>query len=117
GIAYNKDRTLFVRYPQSKVGNSYKIANSVTTIGPDAFNRCEDLISIEIPNNVTNISSSAFMWCKGLTTIEIPNSVGDIGGMAFWGCMGLTSITCNSEYPPVLGGSVFYSVPKHIPLY
>ena len=68
------------------------IANSVTSIGDDAFFGCNSLTSIVIPNSVTSIGGAAFYGCYGLTSIEIPNSVTSIGGWAFYFCSRLTSV-------------------------
>ena len=51
------------------------IPNSVTSIGDNAFWRCESLKEITIPNSVTSIGKWTFWNCKSLTSITIPNSV------------------------------------------
>ncbi len=65
----------------------------VTTIGDEAFERCESLTSVTIPDSVTTIGDSAFSWCKGLTSVTIPDSVTTIGYEAFSYCRSLTSVT------------------------
>mgnify|MGYP003310383542 CR=1 FL=1 len=47
--------------PKSVVGCT------VTTIGEEAFNKCEKLIEIKIPDNITSIKDSAFSDCVCLT--------------------------------------------------
>jgi hypothetical protein len=67
--------------------------NPVTSIGDQAFYRCESLTGITIPDSVTSIGEGAFYQCRSLTNITIPDSVTNIEGYAFSGCNSLTSIT------------------------
>ena len=94
------------------------IPNSVTSIGPSAFDGCiRNTTSLTIPNSVTSIGRLAFRYCSGLTSIDIPNSVIFIDGGAFDQCTGLTSITVLADNPPVLGNNTFSLVNKTIPVY
>ncbi len=52
---------------------SVVIPNSVTSIGSNAFLRCEDLTSVVIPNSVTSIGSNAFAGCTNLQYNEYDN--------------------------------------------
>ena len=72
------------------------INDGVTSIGPYAFIRCENLESINIPNGVTSIGEFAFFYCKSLKSINLPNSVTSIGNDAFDDCESLTSINIPS---------------------
>lgn len=49
--------------------SSVSIPNSVTYIGPEAFNGCRKLTSIEIPNSVVSVGDNAFGECSGLTSV------------------------------------------------
>ena len=69
------------------------VANTVDTIGPNAFYSCSWLTSVSLPNSVTSIGASAFYECKNLTSMTIPNSVTTIEQELFYGCEGLTSVT------------------------
>ena len=68
-----------------------KLPESVTSIGDSAFGTCISLENIIIPNGVTNIGNSAFVNCKRLTHIVIPNGVLSIKDYTFSGCESLTS--------------------------
>ena len=72
---------------------SVTIPNSVTSIGPGAFQYCGSLVSVDIPNSVTSIGNYAFQYCGSLTSVIIPNSVTSIGDGIFSCCSSLTSVT------------------------
>ncbi len=72
---------------------SVRIISGATSIGSNAFARCDALASVTIPEGVTSIGRGAFYACYGLTGVTIPESVTRIGRSAFNGCYGLTSVT------------------------
>lgn len=55
------------------------------------------LISVTIGNNVTSIGEEAFRKCDLLTSITIPAGVKSLGFEAFAGCTKLTSININAN--------------------
>ena len=69
------------------------IPYGVTSIGNNAFERCESIRSVMIPEGVTIIGWQAFAWCKSLKSITIPESVRSIRISAFRECVNLTSVT------------------------
>ena len=73
------------------------IPSNVTTIGDEAFYKCESITSITIPNSVTRVGTCAFDGCSSLQSITISNSVTSIGNDAFKGCKSLQSITIPSS--------------------
>ena len=81
GVLYNKNKTLLHSYPGGKNG-AFRIPNSVTEIGRNAFEFCKGLTSVTIPNSVISIGFCAFNCCN-LTTLTIPKSVTMIGSLAF----------------------------------
>ena len=69
------------------------IPNSVTYIGSWAFFECTNLRNVVIPNSVTTIKNSAFCYCYSLDNVVIPFSVTELGVGAFYGCHSLSKIT------------------------
>ena len=66
---------------------------SVTSIGAEAFRRCNSLVSVTILEGTTIIGDYAFYGCSSLESITIPNSVTKINNYAFGYCISLSSIT------------------------
>ena len=83
------------KWPCNKIPSEGKVVipNSVTEIGPTAFELCRELSAIEIPNSVNKIGAAAFRNCEALKSITIPSSVETIEINAFNGCSALTSVT------------------------
>ena len=61
---------------------SVTIPDSVTSIGNDVFDLCQNLTSITIPDSVTSIGS-AFSFCIHLPSLIIPASVTSISSNTF----------------------------------
>ncbi len=118
GVLFNKDETQLIYYPLGNTRTSYKIPDSVTSIGEAAFKDCKSLTYIEIPDSVTSIGKYAFDGCESLTSITIPDSVTSIGGYAFDGCESLTCIIIPDSVTSI-GLFAFYYCDKleyvHIP--
>ena len=58
----------------------------VVSIGRNAFDSCDDLVSVTIPEGVETIGTEAFYGCRKLSSISIPDSVTSVGVDAFAGC-------------------------------
>lgn len=80
---------------------------SVTSIGNNAFSRCDSLTSVIIPNSVTSIGRCAFYDCSGLTSVTIPNSVTSMGDYVFGYCTHLTSVIIGNSLTSI-GEKTFY---------
>ena len=90
GAKYSSDKKRLLWVP---IGlKKYTIRKGTKVIGANAFEDCEDLLSVEIPNSVTKIGPEAFMNCTSLHHITIPFGVICIGDRAFNGCSELHSI-------------------------
>ena len=92
GVLFNKDKSILINYPIGKYYKTYKIPDTVITIGNSAFRNNTNLESIEIPNTVTKIGNNAFNYCIKLNSINIPSTVTEIGDYAFSLCSSLKNI-------------------------
>ena len=97
--------------------SSFIIPESVTSIGGGAFARCTGLISIILPRGLTEIGFGAFTECSSLTEIEIPEHVDTIGGGAFSNCPSLSSIVVLPSIPPILEGEGVFTKTNDAPIY
>jgi len=75
GILYNKNRTILIQYPAGKIGSSFTIPNSVTSIFDYAFDGCRNFTSVTIPNSVTSICDYAFNGCTNLTSVTFQGTI------------------------------------------
>ncbi len=69
------------------------IPSTVTYIGDDGFNSCENMTSVSIPESVIEIGKKAFAYCAGLKEITIPYGVTEIKDATFTGCEALEAIS------------------------
>ncbi len=68
------------------------VTYTVTMIGSNAFQDCEELTSVSLPNTLQEIQTWAFDGCSSLVEITIPESVTSIGFRAFDGCSDLETV-------------------------
>ena len=62
------------------------LAESLTTLGSNAFESCKSLKTIKIPSKVTAIPDRCFVYCSSLESVTIPEGVTTIGSYAFQSC-------------------------------
>jgi len=91
GVLFDKTQVELISYPRGKVG-SYRIPDSVISIGDWAFFSCEGLSDVTIPESVTSIGEGAFQGCTGLSSVTIPHGVTTIAARAF-ALIALSSVT------------------------
>lgn len=120
GILYNKDKTILIRYPISKVSDDNLVINfidsvteiysyafamnnalltvnfseKITKIGSGAFYKCSNLVNINFnkQNNIKTIQAYAFEDCRSLIDVTIANGVESLGSSSFRGCINLYEI-------------------------
>ena len=108
GVLFNKDKTTLIQYPNGNYNTSYTVPNTVTSIGENAFQGANKLLSVTMPASVNSINITAFS-SSGLTTVifNIINNLTSLGlsvgsNKTFFGATGVT-ISVYTEpilYPP-----------------
>ena len=84
------------------------LADTVKTIGGNAFRNCADLatISCSVSNSkLRTIGEAAFYKCAGLTAINLPKSVVTLGHAAFGYCKNVEKLTINGNINSIHVGS------------
>jgi hypothetical protein len=117
GVLFDKNKETLVQYPGGKVGNSYTLPSSVTSIEWGAFVVCTSLASITLPESLTTIGGQAFYGCESLASITLPEAVTTIGNYAFNGCSSLKDVTVNWTIPLEIDREVFnvFDINLHVP--
>jgi hypothetical protein len=70
----------------------------VKSIGENAFEKCDNLLSVKIDEGVNQIGGLSFDACQNLETLILPNSITEIGYGAFGYCK-LKSVTSYIKEP------------------
>lgn len=112
-ILFNKNKTILLRYPSGKIGNTYTIPTGVVTIANGAFTNARNLTTINLSNTVT-ISDYAFQNCSVLASISLPTSIRNVGVYAFIGCSALNNIAIQSSSITSVGTNAFAGLPASI---
>ena len=98
------DHTLNIPASVDFMGETYY----VTEIDDYAFYNNEDLPNIMGGENIAKIGEHAFHGCLRMVEANFESKVIDnIGEAAFFNCKLMFSFMCETEFPPVLGSSVF----------
>lgn len=87
---------------------SIELEEGCLGVAEQAFNDCDNLISVSLPNSVIIIGDHAFSKCGNLTSVSIGNSVKSIGDNAFSGCRIMSFTSKSAAVPPALGFQPFY---------
>ena len=84
GVLFDKEQTTLIEYP-SGLGGSYVMADKVATIGFQAFNSCQSLVSVTIGKAVTNTGDWSFGNCLSLRSVYFQGDAPAENYSSFWG--------------------------------
>lgn len=113
-VLFSRDMSNLLSYTVTKPERCFRIPDSVSRIGGEAFSGsslekivmpenlkiiehlafsgCRSLRDINIPENIVNLSSMTFLQCTSLRNIDIPLSAISISNFCFDGCTALESV-------------------------
>ncbi len=77
----------------------------VTIINDNAFEKCNNLVSVTIPDSVKVIGDSAFYHCNSLTSVLMEDSVISIGECAFSDSRKLASLKISNSITNIEAGT------------
>lgn len=83
------------------------IANTVQTIGSNAFYNWAAVTALTIPNSVTSIDYSAFEGLTSVTSLTIGSSIQNIGSYGFLGLANCDEIKVLATTPPTITSDTF----------
>lgn len=87
---------------------SLTLGSGLETIGDYAFEYCSGITSVTIPDNVKSIGYGAFYYCSSLSTAVIGDGVETIGGNAFCSCGSLSDLTIGSGVKNIENYAFYY---------
>jgi len=108
GVLQSKNLDSIFICPTAKTG-AYTIPQTVTWIGPSAFEGCSQLTgNLILPSSLLTISNYAFYYCSGFTgDLTIPSTVTSIGTNAFYACSGLNGTVSIPKTVNSIGTNAF----------
>jgi len=87
GILFNEDKTILIKYPGAKDGESYTVPTGTVTLGASSFTEVSKLKTLTLDDSVTTIEVAAFANNISLRTLNIGSGLisvdyiyGDGGG-------------------------------------
>ncbi len=70
-----------------------KFSKNLKTIGHMAFTDCDSLTTLDFPEGLETIQDRTFAFCNNLSSVNFPDSLKKIGHGAFMSCPNLKSVT------------------------
>lgn len=92
GVLIDTVRQKIIQAPHG-ISGSYRVPDSIKSIGGFAFWGCSRLTNVVLPEGVTRIERGGFGHCRRLSNFSLPRSMTYIGDDAFFHCISMTGIT------------------------
>ena len=94
-ISYDGNNYVVIRATNGAFQNtditSIILPNSITSLGNNCFEKCNNLISVKLPDNITSLGDNTFSSCSKLSSIKLPDTLTSLGKYCFSHCY-LTSL-------------------------
>jgi len=71
GVLFNKTKDMLIKYPEGKEDINYKVPDTVTDIGEEAFINCRELVSINLPERLYGLCIGTFKGCEKLEQVTV----------------------------------------------
>lgn len=97
-VLYNKNGLEISCYPQGKTGDSYTVADGVTSVIPGAFAGAYNLKKVTLPQTLTNVNNNAFAG-SGVEEVIILGSGVRLYETSFKDCIHLKKVECEEILP------------------
>ncbi len=93
GALYSWDKTKLIQVFAGRIGDSFDMPETVSSIERYAFWGCDDLEYVDLSAHMSEIPEFSFSNCSNLKEISVPYSIRKIGAKAFEDCISLDYIT------------------------
>ncbi|MBD5509350.1 MAG: leucine-rich repeat protein [Lachnospiraceae bacterium] len=78
---------------------AYKLPDSVTTIGANAFKDCKKIEEVKMPDGITSLGEAAYKGCSGIREVTIAAGLEAVSQSAFANCTNLIKLTFSMRNP------------------
>lgn len=133
GVLYDALKSLLLRYPAARPGDSYNVLDSCTVIAPwaftdvsvlkdlsmgsvqaigaDAFFCATSLRNVTLSDGITELIGPTFAYCSNLNAVTLPSTLKNIGENCFYGCVSLENVDLPDGLEKI-GDMAFYGCVK-----
>lgn len=93
GALYSRDGSELIQVFAGRLGDTFNIPESVSSIERYAFWGCDDLEYVGLSSHLSEIPEYSFSNCSNLKEVSVPYSIRKIGAKAFEDCVSMEYIS------------------------